>query len=113
MVWLTRSSILLFFVLFFLLSPACATLMLSTQEVYDGDYGPPTVTYGGTTGDGTPWARVSNGLGVPVEVVVECPEKMRFELPPRTSQRFFVTRLVSDEDRVCKTAKWRPIIQKK
>lgn len=88
----------------------CAALVKSTQEPYDGDWGPPEVHFGGMAGNGQPWARVTNGLNQRLLVRVQCPERLLFDLPPRTSQRFFVTVLPRELEAnpVCRVITYSP-----
>lgn len=72
------------------LAMGCSGLMSLSQTPY---VGPPQYTpyveYAGMSGK-EPWGRVTNPTPYSVIVWVDCSERMRFELPPRTVQPFYM-----------------------
>ncbi len=89
-----------------LLLSGCAALIRAAQEPYQENPGPPVVIFGGYSGD-MPWARVANSLNVGVVVNVDCPGRMTFDLPPKTSQRFFFSTFTLPGERFeCRVFSW-------
>lgn len=84
----------------------CAALIRAAQEPFQASPGPPVVIFGGYSGD-MPWARVANSLNVGVVVNVDCPGRMTFDLPPKTSQRFFFSTFTLPGERFeCRVFSW-------
>lgn len=78
------------YILIMLVLAGCSELINLSQTPYVGPPRPaPYVEYAGMAGK-DPWGIVTNPTPYPVMVWVDCSERIKFQLPPKTAQPFYM-----------------------